>query len=143
MCMAATPQRQQRRGGAIRSPNALRIDSMTACRGPVWVWSRRQAIRRASIPLRARLAKICGHDRSDDHDRGDRSQAARAAAQAPPKQSDRELLESLARIQLGREASARVKDRFAGVSSEEIEREAVKAAREVRRERAAARQAEG
>jgi hypothetical protein len=59
-----------------------------------------------------------------------------------PEKSDRELLESLARIQLGREASARVKERFAGVSSEEIEREAVKAAREVRRERAAARQAQ-
>lgn len=60
-----------------------------------------------------------------------------------PKKSDRELLESLARIQLGREASARVKERFTGVSSEEIEREAVKAVREVRRERAAARQAQG
>jgi hypothetical protein len=60
-----------------------------------------------------------------------------------PEQSDRELLESLARIQLGRDASARVKERFAGTSSEEIEREAVKAVREVRAERAAARQAAG
>jgi hypothetical protein len=54
-----------------------------------------------------------------------------------PEQSDRELLESLARIQLGRDASARVKERFAGVPSEEIEREAVKAVREVRSEMAA------
>jgi hypothetical protein len=60
-----------------------------------------------------------------------------------PEQSDRELLESMARIQLGRDASARVKERFAGVPSEEIEREAVKAVREVRAERAAARQAAG
>ena len=60
-----------------------------------------------------------------------------------PEQSDRELVESLARIQLGREARARARERFAGVASEEIEREAAKAVREVRRERAAARQAEG
>jgi hypothetical protein len=58
-----------------------------------------------------------------------------------PEKSDRELLESVARIQLGREASDRARERFAGVASEEIEREAVKAAREVRRERAAARRA--
>jgi hypothetical protein len=58
-----------------------------------------------------------------------------------PEKSDRELVESLARIQLGREASARVKERFAGVPSEEIEREAVKAMREVRSEMAAERQA--
>jgi hypothetical protein len=58
-----------------------------------------------------------------------------------PGRSDRELLESVARIQLGWEASERARERFAGVPSEEIEREAVKAAREVRRERAAARQA--
>lgn len=56
-----------------------------------------------------------------------------------PEKSDRELVESVARIQLGREASDRAKERFAGVPSGEIEREAVKAAREVRRERAAAR----
>lgn len=60
-----------------------------------------------------------------------------------PEKSDRELVESIARIDLGREASARARERFAGVSSEEIEREAVKAAREVRRERAAARRATG
>jgi hypothetical protein len=56
-----------------------------------------------------------------------------------PEKNDRELLESVARIQLGREASDRARERFAGVPSEEIEREAVKAAREVRRERAAER----
>lgn len=49
-----------------------------------------------------------------------------------PAKSDRELLESVARIQLGREAS----ERFRGVSSEEIEREALNAVREVRSERA-------
>jgi len=56
-----------------------------------------------------------------------------------PDKSDRELLESAARIQLGREASGRARQRFSRVSSEEIEREAVKAAREVREERAARR----
>jgi hypothetical protein len=56
-----------------------------------------------------------------------------------PEQSDRELLESMARIQLGQEASDRAREAFAGTSSEEIEREAVKAAGEVRAERAAAR----
>lgn len=60
-----------------------------------------------------------------------------------PEKNNRELLESVARIQLGREASARVKERFAGVPSEEIEREAVKAVREVRAEMAAERQAIG
>jgi hypothetical protein len=54
-----------------------------------------------------------------------------------PEKSDRELVESIARIQLGREASARVRERFAGVPSREIEREAVNAAREVRHEMAA------
>jgi hypothetical protein len=51
-----------------------------------------------------------------------------------PEKSDRELLESVARIQLGREASDRARERFAGVPSEEIEREAAKAVREVREE---------
>jgi hypothetical protein len=55
-----------------------------------------------------------------------------------PEQSDRELLESMARIQLGREASDCAREAFAGATSEEIEREAVKAASEVRAERAAA-----
>jgi hypothetical protein len=54
-----------------------------------------------------------------------------------PERSDRELLEGAARIQLGREAIARVRKRFAGVPIEEIESEAVKAVREVRRKRAA------
>ncbi len=54
-----------------------------------------------------------------------------------PERSDRELLESAVRIQLGREAIARVRKRFAGVPMEEIEREAVKAVHEARRERAA------
>ncbi len=58
-----------------------------------------------------------------------------------PDKGDRELLESAARIQLGREASDRAREHFSGVSSDEIEREAVKAAREVREERAARRHA--
>ena len=72
----------------------------------------------------------------------DRSLLERLRERRPAK-SDRELLENAARIQLGREASDRARERFAGVSSEEIEREAVKAAREVRRERASARRASG
>lgn len=63
--------------------------------------------------------------------------------QRRPEQSDRELVESLLRIQLGREASDRARDAFAEIPSEEIEREAVKAAREVRTERATTRQATG
>jgi hypothetical protein len=59
--------------------------------------------------------------------------------QRRPAKSDRELLESVARIQLGREASDRARERFRSVPSEEIEREALKAVREVRRERAAER----
>jgi hypothetical protein len=59
----------------------------------------------------------------------------------PSDKSDRELFEGVARIQLGWEASALAKERFAGVPSDEIEREAVKAAREVRRDRATARPA--
>jgi hypothetical protein len=60
-----------------------------------------------------------------------------------PDSSDRELLESVARIQLGYEASDRARERFAGVPSGEIEREAVKAVREVRLQRATKRQAAG
>lgn len=44
-----------------------------------------------------------------------------------PDKDDRELVESAARIQLGREAIARVRKRFAGVPMDEIEREAAKA----------------
>lgn len=51
-----------------------------------------------------------------------------------PAKNDRELLESAVRIQLGNDASVRVKERFSGVSDEEIDREAVGAVREVRRE---------
>lgn len=56
-----------------------------------------------------------------------------------PDKDDRELVESAARIQLGREAIARVRKRFAGVPMDEIEREAATAVREVRREDAARR----
>jgi hypothetical protein len=56
-----------------------------------------------------------------------------------PERSDRELLESVARILLGLEASDRVRGRFADVPSGEIEAEAVEAGREVRRDRADAR----
>jgi len=63
--------------------------------------------------------------------------------QRRPAKSDRELLESVARIQLGHEASDRAAERFQGVSSDEIEREAVKAVREVRRERASRRRTAG
>jgi hypothetical protein len=60
-----------------------------------------------------------------------------------PERNDRELLESAARIQLGGEAIARVRKRFSGVPMEKIESEAVKAVREVRRERAAERRTAG
>jgi len=54
-----------------------------------------------------------------------------------PERSDRELLESAVRIQLGRETIARVRKRSAGVPMEQVEREAVKAVHEARREPAA------
>ena len=60
-----------------------------------------------------------------------------------PGQGDRELLESAVRIQLGREAIARIRKRFPGVPMDEIEREAVSAVREVRREDAAGRRTTG
>jgi hypothetical protein len=69
------------------------------------------------------------------------SELLRRLRERRPEKSDREVLESVARIQLGREASARVKQRFAGVPSEEVEREAAKAVREVREEMAAERRA--
>lgn len=56
-----------------------------------------------------------------------------------PEKDDRELIESAARIQLGREAIARVRKRFAGVAMDEIEHRAVEAVREVRREDASQR----
>jgi hypothetical protein len=57
--------------------------------------------------------------------------------QRRPDKSNRQLLESVARIQLGREASDRAAERFQGVPAGEIEDEAVKAVREVRRENCA------
>lgn len=63
--------------------------------------------------------------------------------QRRPGQGDRELLESAVRIQLGRETIARVRKRFAGAPMDEIEREAVDAVREVRREDAAKRRTAG
>ena len=56
-----------------------------------------------------------------------------------PGKSNRELLEDAARIQLGHEAIARVRERFRGVPSEEIERESVAAVRDARRDIAAER----
>jgi hypothetical protein len=52
-----------------------------------------------------------------------------------PDASDQELQEKLARIQRSREIMERIGERFAGVPQEEIEREAVKAVKEARRER--------
>ena len=49
-----------------------------------------------------------------------------------PEKSERELMESLATIKRGREATRRIGEAFADVDPEEIEREAVKAVREVR-----------
>lgn len=58
-----------------------------------------------------------------------------------PEQSDRQLLEDLAVIQLGREATDSIRQAFADVPEEEIEREAVRAVHETRRQRAARRSA--
>jgi hypothetical protein len=58
-----------------------------------------------------------------------------------PGQGERELLESAVRIQLGREAIARIRERFVGAPIGEIEREAVDAVREVRHDDAAERRA--
>ncbi len=57
-----------------------------------------------------------------------------------PEKSESELLESVAIIMRGDEALAEIRAAFADVPEEKIEREAVKAVKEVRRERAAARQ---
>lgn len=56
-----------------------------------------------------------------------------------PEASDRELREKLAHVQPGRVIAERIGERFAGVPQEEIEREAVKAVKEVRRERGSTR----
>lgn len=53
-----------------------------------------------------------------------------------PEKSERDLMESLATIKEGDEAIKRIRARFEGIPSEEIEREAVKAVREVRAEAA-------
>lgn len=60
-----------------------------------------------------------------------------------PERSESELMESLATIKEGDEAIKRVRERFEGVASEEIEREAVKAVREVRAKAAGERRAAG
>ena len=60
-----------------------------------------------------------------------------------PGKSEQELMESLAAIKRGREARERIGQAFEGVDPEEIEREAVKAVREVRQEAAASRRAAG
>jgi len=52
-----------------------------------------------------------------------------------PEASDQELQEKLTRIQRSRELMERIGERFAGVPQEGIEREAVKAVKEARRER--------
>jgi hypothetical protein len=51
-----------------------------------------------------------------------------------PEKSERDLMESLATIKEGDEAIKLIRTRFEGIPSEEIEREAVKAVREVRAE---------
>jgi hypothetical protein len=65
----------------------------------------------------------------------------RVLRERDPSKSERLLMEDLAVIKEGDEAIERIRARFAGVPSEEIEREAVKAVREVRQERAAERAA--
>jgi hypothetical protein len=56
-----------------------------------------------------------------------------------PGKSDRELVESTASVALGREAIRHIRERFADRDSGEIEAEAIKAAREARREIASER----
>jgi hypothetical protein len=60
-----------------------------------------------------------------------------------PTKSERELMETLVRIKEGDDVIERIGARFAGVDPEEIEREAVKAVREVRSEAAAEHRAAG
>lgn len=52
-----------------------------------------------------------------------------------PEANDQELQDTLARIQRSREIMERIGERFAGVPQEEIDREAVRAVKEARRER--------
>jgi hypothetical protein len=63
----------------------------------------------------------------------------RVLRERDPQKSEPELMASLARITQGDRAIARVRDRFQGAPSDEVEREAVKAVRAVRREKAAQR----
>lgn len=56
-----------------------------------------------------------------------------------PKATEPELREKLARLQRGRELLQRIGERFAGVPQEEIDREAVRAVKEARRERSSTR----
>jgi hypothetical protein len=67
----------------------------------------------------------------------------RVLRERDPQKSERELMEALVRIKEGDDAIERIGARFAGVDSEEIEREAVKAVREVRAEAAAEQRAAG
>ncbi len=67
----------------------------------------------------------------------------RVLRERDPQKSERELMETLVRIKEGDDAIERIGARFAGVDSEEIEREAVKAVREVRAEAAAEQRAAG
>lgn len=60
-----------------------------------------------------------------------------------PDKSERELMEDLAVVKEGDEAIERIGERFADVDPDEIEREAVKAVREVRHDLAAERRAAG
>jgi hypothetical protein len=71
------------------------------------------------------------------------SRTLRMLRKRHPQKSERDLMESLATIKEGDEAIKRIRERFKGVPSEEIEREAVKAVREVRAEAAGERRAAG
>jgi hypothetical protein len=71
------------------------------------------------------------------------SRTLRVLRKRNPQRSESDLMESLATINEGDEAIKRVRERFKGVTSEEIEREAVKAVREVRAEAAGERRAAG
>lgn len=71
------------------------------------------------------------------------SRTLRALRKRDPQRSESDLMESLATIKEGDEAIKRIRERFQGVPSEEIEREAVKAVREVRAEAAGERRAAG
>jgi hypothetical protein len=71
------------------------------------------------------------------------SRTLRVLRKRNPQRSESDLMESLATIKEGDEAIKRIRERFKGVPSEEIEREAVKAVREVRAEAAGEQRAAG